>query len=68
MKNLTPRQRALVSLAVLLDGIEGATYLENDSVSGPLLKRAAQELVKQPPELRLPLVGTLLRMALEETS
>lgn len=66
MKTLTSRQRALVLLAVLLDGVDGATYLENDSVSGPMLKRAAQDLIKQPTELRVPLVGTLLRIALEE--
>jgi hypothetical protein len=41
-------------------------YLENDSVNGQGLKRAALDLAGVEPELRMPLVGTLLRDALKE--
>jgi hypothetical protein len=63
---LPPRQRALVAIAVLLDGREAESYLENDNVNGKALKRAAGSLADQPPDLRMPFVGTLLRMALAE--
>jgi hypothetical protein len=41
-------------------------YLENDAINGEGLKRAALDLAGVAPELRMPLVGTLLRDALEE--
>jgi hypothetical protein len=63
---LPPRQRALVGIAVLLDGREAASYLENDKVNGQALKKAAASMAEQPPELRMPFVGTLIRMALSE--
>lgn len=63
---LSQRQRALVAVAVLLDGREAETFLENDAVNGIALKRAAAELAAQPPDLRMPYVGTMLRNALEE--
>jgi hypothetical protein len=65
-RSLSPRQRALVAVAVLLDGREAGMYLENDSVNGQGLKRAALDLAGVEPELRMPLVGTLLRDALKE--
>lgn len=65
-RNLAPRDRALVAIAVLLDGREAAEYLVRDAVNGQSLARAAGDLSSQPPELRMPLVGTFLRMALEE--
>lgn len=65
-RSLSPRARALVAVAVLLDGIDAPTYLENDSVNGPGLKRAASDLAVQEPELRMPFVGTVLRLAVEE--
>jgi hypothetical protein len=65
-RNLPPRQRALVALAVLLDGREGSLYLENDSLNGPALARAAGDLSGLELELRLPFAGTLLRQALRE--
>ncbi len=63
---LSARQRALVAVAVLLDGIEAGNYLENDATQGKSLKLAASDLASQPIEMRMPLVGTLLRVALEE--
>ena len=65
-RSLSPRNRALVAIAVLLDGHEAGVYLEFDAVHGAGLQRAAQELASQKPEVRMPLVGTLLRTALEE--
>ena len=66
LRNLTARQRALVAVAVLLDGREAGIYLENDSVNGLGLKRAALDLAAVEPELRMPYAGTMLRQALEE--
>lgn len=65
-KVLSPRNRALVAIAVLLDGREAESFLANDAASGLALKKAAAELASQPPESRMPFVGTLLRIALEE--
>lgn len=65
-RSLRPEQRALVAVAVLLDGREAGMYLENDAINGEGLKRAALDLAGVAPELRMPLVGTLLRDALEE--
>lgn len=65
-RNLPPRQRAVVALAVLLDGREGAMFLENDSLLGPALSRAAMDLSGFELELRLPFAGTMLRQSLEE--
>ena len=63
---LTPRARALVAIALLLDGREAHAYLENDAISGTGMKRAALDLCDAEIELRIPFVGTMLRAALEE--
>ena len=63
---LTAYQRALVAVAVLLDGREAVTYLANDALHGEILGEVAEELSKQSPELRMPYLGSLLRMALAE--
>jgi hypothetical protein len=65
-RSLSAKYRALVAVALLLDGREAGLYLENDALSGPGLKRAAGELAQIEPELRMPLVGTLLRSAVRE--
>lgn len=65
-RTLSARQRALVAIAVLLDGREAAVYLKNDTVNGAGLHRAALDLAGQAPDLRMPYVGTMLRIALEE--
>ena len=65
-RSLSPRDRALVAIALLLDGREAPVYLENDAVNGVGLKRAAVELSTIEPELRMPFLGTLLRSALKE--
>ena len=63
---LNPWDRALVAIAVLLDGREAGAYLESDSVNGTGLRRAALDLAAVEPELRMPFVGTLLRAALKD--
>jgi hypothetical protein len=63
---LSAYQRAVVAVAVLLDGHEAGVYLENDSLAGAGLAKSAEELASQPPELRMPFVGSVLRAALAE--
>jgi hypothetical protein len=65
-RSLSAEHRALLAVAVLLDGREAATFLENDATHGDVLKRAALDVASQDPELRMPFVGTMLRAALEE--
>jgi len=63
---LSTRQKALIAIAVLLDGREAAEYLENDLNNGPGLKRAAIDLASQDPEVRMAYLGTMLRESLNE--
>lgn len=65
-RSISPLDRALVAIAVLLDGREAAAYLEADALHGVSLKRAALDLAALEPELRMPLAGTFLRSALQE--
>lgn len=66
LKSLSARQRALVCVAVLLDGREAGMYLESDAVNGQGLKRVAHDLASIELELRMPFLGTVLRTALSE--
>ena len=63
---LSPEDRALVAIAVLLDGREASSYLEFDAKNGVALKNAALDLASLNPELRMPFTGTHLRAALQE--
>jgi hypothetical protein len=63
---LSAHQRALVAVAVLLDGIESGEYLETDAVNGQGMKRAAVDLAGQHPELRMPYLASMLRAAMAE--
>ena len=65
-RSLLAKERALVAIAVLLDGREAAVYLENDALNGDRLKDAATQLALSSPEIRMPFAGTLLRQALGE--
>jgi len=65
-RTLAAKQRALVAMAVLLDGREAAVYLKNDVVNGDTLQKTALDLASQPPELRMIFLGTALRSALAE--
>ena len=65
-RGLSDHNRALVAIAVLLDGNEAGMYFEMDAVNSAGLKRAALELAALSPELRMPLAGTMIREALEK--
>lgn len=65
-RNLQPRDRALVTIAVLLDGREAENYLRYDQLYGASFAEAAKQLAKHLPELRMPVAGTFLRQAIEE--
>ena len=66
LRDLSPRQQAIVAIAVLLDGIEAGNYLESDAADGKRLKDAADSLASEKADLRMPLAGTILRMAIEK--
>lgn len=66
LRELHVRQQALVAIAVLLDGIEAANYLETDAADGLMLKEAAEYLAGQRADLRMPLAGTLFRVAIDK--
>ena len=63
---LTNRERALICIAVLLDGFEAGTFLSSDIVKGEAYDNVANDFANLNPELRMPLLGTLLRMASKE--
>lgn len=63
-RKLPAREKALVAIAVLLDGMEAASFLESDAQAGGLLRRSAAELAAQSPELRMPFLGSVLREAM----
>ncbi len=65
-RELPKRYQCLVALAVLLDGIDAATYLENDEHFGERLREVSEILGRLDPDLRMPLLGTLLRQAVGE--
>ncbi len=62
---LSAKDRALVAYAVLLDGIESATYIGDDPTDEKFVKFASW-FAKMPIEMRMPYLGSLLRMALSE--
>ena len=61
---LSAREQAVVSLAVLMDGHDAITMLGSDKMRTPALTRAAEDLAQLAPDLRMPLLGTLLRRAI----
>ncbi len=63
-RNLSAHQRAVVAVAVLLDGREAESYLEGDDRHGKELAEAAAELASHPPYLLMPYIASLLRSAL----
>ena len=65
---MNPRERILVSLAVMIDGSDAVLYLENDKHRGLELGRIAKELVDMPIDIRTSLVGTLMRKAIFDLS
>ncbi len=65
-RSLSPRDRALVAVAVLVDGSDSKLYLECDAERAEQLKKAANELCTLEVDARVAFVGTVLRLALEE--
>ncbi len=65
-RRLPSSQRALVAIAVLLDGREAVTYLEQDAHSGAELGDVSQMLSELTSDVRIPLLGTELREAIHE--
>ncbi len=63
---LNQREKAVVAVGVLLDGHDASDYLSSDKERHTALSRAAKDLAELPPDLRMPLVGSLLRKVLEE--
>jgi len=63
---LNNRERAIVAIAVLLDGGDALEYLRIDASRGEALRLACEELLALDLDLRLPYAGTALRRALEE--
>lgn len=67
-RSLTPYQRALVAMAVLLDGNEAVNFLGIDATMGEHFREAAEELTRDELEIRLPFIGTLYREAIADMS
>ncbi|MCB0328881.1 MAG: hypothetical protein KDD70_04440 [Bdellovibrionales bacterium] len=65
-RGLSPHHRAIVAIAVLLDGHEASLYLGSDSLNGAKLSEVAKEFAEIAPEMRNALAGQCLRSALEE--
>lgn len=63
---LPARDRVLVGLAVILDGLDAAEYLQGEMTRGGVLADVATEISRLNPEVRLCLIGTLFRKAIEE--
>lgn len=65
-QNLEAKERALIAIAVLLDGREAVTYLRGSDPEEGRIRLAAEDLARIVPEMRMPLLGTLLRTALKD--
>lgn len=65
-RTLSPKEKALVAIGVLLDGHDATELLSSDKERLTALCKAAKDLAELSPELRIQLAGTLLRKALED--
>lgn len=65
-RTLSTREQAMVAVAVLLDGRDAVEYLSSDKDRHIALCRAASDLAELSVDLRMPLVGSLLRKVLDE--
>lgn len=61
---LSMRERALIAIGVLLDGLDAVEHFSCDKNRKTALQRAAKDIVALPPDLRMPLLGTVLRESL----
>lgn len=67
-RNLSAHHRALVAVAVLLDGHEAAMFLGDDQEHGVLLGEVAKEIASLKPIFRNFISAHYLRNALEDLS
>lgn len=65
---LSTRDRIIVAMSVLLDGFEAIDYLKVRFENRDSLIHAASEILNIPYDVRSPLLGTLLRCAIEEST
>lgn len=65
-RSLEKGEKLLVAVAVLLDGHDAPDYLVADEACGLRLSRAAKDIAELPPDIRMPLLGTLIRELVEE--
>lgn len=65
-QSLSTREQALICVAVLLDGFEASSYLANDLKNGVIFEKLSSDFANLSPELRTPLLGTLLRQSLKD--
>ena len=63
-RELSRHERIMALIAVLLDGQKGGFYLRSDKERAGAYDEVCSDLVHLNPELRLPLLGTLLRTEL----
>lgn len=63
-RGLSAREQAVVAIGVLLDGHDAIEYLSSDISRQSSLVKAARDLAELPVDLRMPLLGTLLRQSL----
>ena len=62
LRALSNREQAIVALAVLVDGHDAAQYLSSDRDRNYALERAATDLSALSPELRIPLLLSLIHI------
>lgn len=65
-RTLSDREKAIVAVAVLLDGRDAVDYLSSDKERHIALCRAAKDLAEIPADLRMPLLGSMLRKVLDD--
>ena len=64
---LAPAEQALVAIGVLLDGHDAADYLSSDKERGSALVKGAKDMAELNPDLRMPLLASILRQVAEES-
>ena len=67
-EKLDPKLRALLAVALIVDGREAMDYLKIDSEHGASFRELIEELGALEPDLRIGLMGTILRRTLAEIS
>ena len=63
---LGEREKCIVALALLVDGLDAIEHLSVDEDNKTAFQRAAKDFTEMPPELRIPLLGTMLRKTLKD--